>query len=374
MSIRVPENILEIKPYVPGKPIEELERELGIAQSIKLASNENPLGASPMALAALRDAIGNLHRYPDGSGHAFIRDLADHLDCPPGAIVMGNGSDDIIALLANTLLRPGERAVMPQPSFLMYEIAVRSVGAEPVFVPLQSLAIDLDGMRRAVDEKTRLIFLCNPNNPTGTVINGDDFDRFLAALPLDVVVVVDEAYIEFVRDADCLQSKAYWGGGRSVVTLRTFSKLYGLAGLRVGYSVSAPGIAEILDRVRQPFNVNSAAQAAALASLEDGDYLARSVETNRLGLEQLRAGCRALQLDYIPSVGNFLTVDVGRDGGELWDGHLEAAVTGDRKLLRRAMLTDPIVNNIGDADAIIADLLEAERDALPSYWYKRGRK
>jgi hypothetical protein len=215
MSIRVPENILEIKPYVPGKPIEELERELGIAQSIKLASNENPLGASPMALAALRDAIGNLHRYPDGSGHAFIRDLAGHLDCPPGAIVMGNGSDDIIALLANTLLRPGERAVMPQPSFLMYEIAVRSVGAEPVFVPLQSLAIDLDGMRRAVDEKTRLVFLCNPNNPTGTVINGDDFDRFLTALPLDVVVVVDEAYIEFVRDANCLQSKAYWGGGRS---------------------------------------------------------------------------------------------------------------------------------------------------------------
>ena len=217
MTIRVPENILEIEPYVPGKPIEELERELGIARSIKLASNENPLGPSPMALAAIGDAIGQLHRYPDGSGHAFIEALAQHLDCPANTIVIGNGSDDIIALLAHTLLRPGERAVMPRPSFLMYEIAVRTVGAEPVFVPLRELSIDLDAMRRAVDNSTRLVFLCNPNNPTGTIISSEDFARFLDALPSEVVVVVDEAYIEFVRDPSCLQSRTYWGDDRPIV-------------------------------------------------------------------------------------------------------------------------------------------------------------
>lgn len=326
MSIRVPENILEIKPYVPGKPIEELERELGIARSIKLASNENPLGASPMALAALRDAIGNLHRYPDGSGHAFIRDLADHLDCPPGAIVMGNGSDDIIALLANTLLRPGERAVMPQPSFLMYEIAVRSVGAEPVFVPLQSLAIDLDGMRRAVDERTRLVFLCNPNNPTGTVINAEDFDRFLAALPVDVVVVVDEAYIEFVRDASCLQSKAYWGSGRAIVTLRTFSKLYGLAGLRVGYGVMPEELAGYLNRIRQPFNVNSLAQVAARAALQDHAFVDRTLRVVHDGLAFLFGALTDMGIRHFPTQSNFFLIDVARDAETVFQAMLRLGV------------------------------------------------
>ena len=326
MTIRVPENIAAIEPYVPGKPIEELERELGISQSIKLASNENPLGPSPLAVKALEDAIANLHRYPDGSGHAFIRDLARHLNCPVGSIVMGNGSDDIIALLANTLLRPGERAVLPQPSFLMYEIAVRSVGAEPVFVPLQSLAIDLEGMRRAVDANTRLVFLCNPNNPTGTVISGDEFDHFLSSLPLDVVVVVDEAYIEFVRDPECLQSRSYWGGGRSIVTLRTFSKLYGLAGLRVGYGVMPEELAGYLNRIRQPFNVNSLAQAAARAALQDHAFVARTLRVVHDGLAFMFDALTDMGVRYFPTQSNFFLIDVARDAETVFQAMLRQGV------------------------------------------------
>ena len=326
MTIRVPENILEIEPYVPGKPIEELERELGIARSIKLASNENPLGPSPMALAAIGDAIGQLHRYPDGSGHAFIEALAQHLDCPANTIVIGNGSDDIIALLAHTLLRPGERAVMPRPSFLMYEIAVRTVGAEPVFVPLRELSIDLDAMRRAVDNSTRLVFLCNPNNPTGTIISSEDFARFLDALPSEVVVVVDEAYIEFVRDPSCLQSRTYWGDDRPIVTLRTFSKLYGLAGLRVGYGVMPVELAGYLNRIRQPFNVNSLAQIAARAALQDRDFVARTLSVVHDGLDFLFQALTDMGVRFFPTQSNFFLIDVEQDAETVFQAMLRQGV------------------------------------------------
>lgn len=326
MTIRVPENIAAIEPYVPGKPIEELERELGLSRSIKLASNENPLGPSPLAVKALEDAIANLHRYPDGSAHAFIQDLARHLNCPVGSIVMGNGSDDIIALLAQTLLRPGERAVMPQPSFLMYEIAVRSVGAEPVFVPLQSLAIDLEGMRRAVDANTRLVFLCNPNNPTGTVIDGDDFDHFLSSLPSDVVVVVDEAYIEFVRDPKCLQSATYWAGERLIVTLRTFSKLYGLAGLRVGYGVMPEELAGYLNRIRQPFNVNSLAQAAARAALQDHAFVSHTLRVVHDGLAFMFEALTDMGVRCFPTQSNFFLIDVACDAETVFQAMLRQGV------------------------------------------------
>ena len=239
---------------------------------------------------------------------------------------MGNGSDDIIALLANTLLRPGERAVMPRPSFLMYEIAVRSVGAEPVFVPLQSLAIDLEGMRRAVDDNTRLVFLCNPNNPTGTVISGDDFDHFLSSLPVDVVVVVDEAYIEFVRDPECLQSMSYWGGGRSIVTLRTFSKLYGLAGLRVGYGVMPEELAGYLNRIRQPFNVNSLAQAAARAALQDRAFVARTLRVVHEGLDFMFEALTDMGVPYFPTQSNFFLIDVARDAETVFQAMLRQGV------------------------------------------------
>ena len=326
MTIRVPDNILAIKPYVPGKPIEELERELGISRSIKLASNENPLGPSPMAVAAVAEALANLHRYPDGAGHAFLADLAHHLGCPVETIVMGNGSDDIIALLAAVLLRPGERAVMPRPSFLMYEIAVRSVGAEPAFVPLKDLAVDLEGLGRAVDDKTRLVFVCNPNNPTGTVISGEDFDRFLSVLPEDIVVVVDEAYIEFVRDPACLQSIGYREKGPAVVTLRTFSKLYGLAGLRVGYGVMPADLAGYLNRVRQPFNVNSLAQAAARAALRDRAFVERTLAVVHEGLAYLFEALTAMGVRVFPTQSNFFLVDVAGDAEAVFQAMLRQGV------------------------------------------------
>lgn len=200
MKISVPENILSIKPYKPGKPLEELEREYGIAKSIKLASNENPLGPSPMAVKAMQGALGKLNRYPDGGGYDLIKRLSQHLKVPPKNIVLGNGSDDIIGMLTWALLRPGDEVVLPQPSFLMYNIMVRCAAAIPVTVPLSSLSIDLKGMQGKITSRTRMVFLCNPNNPTGTVIFKKDFETFMAGLPPEVVVVVDEAYFEFIRD------------------------------------------------------------------------------------------------------------------------------------------------------------------------------
>ena len=325
-DIRLPQHILAIDPYVPGKPIEELERELGIRDPVKLASNENPLGPSPRATAAVRAAIDNLHRYPDGAGHEFIAALAAHLNCRPQNIVMGNGSDDIIALLSNVLLIPGDRAVMPRPSFLMYEIAVRTVGAEPVFVPLEQLAIDLDAILRAVDDRTRLVFLCNPNNPTGTIVRREAFERFLAALPPKVVVVVDEAYIEFVRDPECLQSVAMAGNEQPVVTLRTFSKLYGLAGLRVGYGVMPASLAEGINRIRQPFNVNLLAQIGARAALADRDFVAATLKLVHTGLDYLYGQIEALGLTYHPTQSNFFLIDTARDAREVFAAMLRQGV------------------------------------------------
>ena len=325
-TIRFPRHILAIDPYVPGKPIEELERELGIRDSVKLASNENPLGPSPQATAALRSAIDNLHRYPDGAGHELIAALAHHLDCSPQNIVMGNGSDDIIALLVHALLTPGDRAVMPRPSFLMYEIAVRTAGAEPVFVPLDQLAIDLEGILRQVDARTRMVFLCNPNNPTGAIIRQQPFERFLEALPSDVVVVVDEAYIEFVRDPSCLQSIDLALAGRPVVTLRTFSKLYGLAGLRVGYGVMPTSLAEGLNRIRQPFNVNLLAQVGARAALADQEFVAKTLKLVHTGLDDLYGQLETLGLTYYPTQSNFFLIDMARDAQTVFEAMLRQGV------------------------------------------------
>ena len=324
--IQLPRHILEIDPYVPGKPIEELERELGISDSVKLASNENPLGPSPRAASAMRDALDNLHRYPDGAGHEFIGALAAHLGCRRANIVMGNGSDDIIGLLTQALLTSGDRAVMPRPSFLMYEIAVRTAGAEPVFVPLDDMAIDLDGIQQAVDARTRMVFICNPNNPTGTIIRQQAFEAFLAALPPAVVVVVDEAYIEFVRDPACLQSLAMARAGRPVVTLRTFSKLYGLAGLRVGYGVMPEPLAEGLNRIRQPFNVNLLAQIGARAALADHEFVDRTLDLVHSELDHLYAELDALGLTCFPTQSNFFLIDMRRDAQAVFEALLRQGV------------------------------------------------
>ncbi|MEE8398087.1 MAG: histidinol-phosphate transaminase, partial [Desulfobacterales bacterium] len=285
MKLTVPDYISSITPYSPGKPLEELEREYGIRDSIKLASNENPLGPSPMAIAAIADALKDLNRYPDAGGHYLVRGISDRLGVEPGNVVLGNGSDEILGLLAQAFLSPGSEVILPRPSFLMYDILVRSAGAKAIYVPLQSLSIDTEAIADRVTENTRMVFLTNPNNPTGTIISKADFQRFLGATPPNTIVVIDEAYIEFVRDTSCMNSMDFFSEDRALVILRTFSKAYGLAGLRIGYGIMPIQIAELLNRIRLPFNANSLAQVGALAALQDEAFLQQSVHLVHEGLD-----------------------------------------------------------------------------------------
>ena len=326
MKITIPDYISNIAPYVPGKPIETLEREYGIAGSIKLASNENPLGPSPAALAALTAALGKLHRYPDGAGYVLLNRLAEHIGVAPTQIVLGNGSDDILGMLALTLLTPGDEAIMPTSSFLMYTIVTQAAGAVPVKVPLKDLAIDLEAMLTAVGPRTRLIFVCNPNNPTGTMITQDALAAFIDALPERIVVVIDEAYIDFVRDPACADGLTFLKNRRPVVTLRTFSKAYGLAGLRVGYGVMPTELAEYLNRIRMPFNVNSLAQAAATAALGDTAFYQKTITTVHRGLDFFGDQLSKRSMRYFPTQANFFLIDVGRDARDVFEAMLRRGV------------------------------------------------
>ena len=314
MKLKIPDYISAIKPYVPGKPIEAVQREYGIENSVKLASNENPLGPSPMAVEAIRQALDDLHRYPDAGGYHLTRAIAEHFDIDPASIVLGNGSDDIIALLTGVLLRPSDEVVLPQPSFLFYEIALRSLGALPVWVPLQSFKTDLAAMVEKISSKTRMIFLNVPHNPAGTIISKSELENFIAQIPPEVVTVLDEAYIEFVKDADCCNSFDFLTGEKTIVGMRTFSKAYGLAGLRVGYGAMSPVLAELLHRIRQPFNVNALAQVAATAALQDSDFLQETLQLVHGERELLYSALDNLDLPYIRSEANFFMVDVGSRG------------------------------------------------------------
>ena len=326
MKLSAPDYILSIRPYKPGKPLEELEREYGIYDSIKLASNENPLGPSPMALKAIKKEIEKLHRYPDGSGYVLINKISKHLGLSPKNIVLGNGSDEILGMLTIVLLQLGDEAVMPSPSFLMYEIMVRSAGGIPVKVPLKSFSIDLGGTIERITPKTRMIFLCNPNNPTGTAINKKDFEKFLEKIPPEVVVIVDEAYIEFVRDQDCVRSLEYMDNDRSLVTLRTFSKAYGLAGLRIGYGVMPDEIANLLNRVRMPFNANSLAQVGASAAIEDHAFLEKVIHLIHEGLDFLYSSLDRLGVKYFPTQTNFFMIDVEGNADDVFEKMLKQGV------------------------------------------------
>ncbi len=323
---RAPENIRSLSPYVPGKPIEELERELGIRDSVKLASNENPLGPSPRAMEAVRNAVSRLHRYPDGAAHDLTAGLAQSLGCAPEQIVLGNGSDEIIQMLATAFLAPGDEAVMCESSFLMYEISVRSEGGVAVKVPLKGMDADLDRMAANVTDRTRLIFVNNPINPTGSMVTARQFDAFLEKLPEGLLVVVDEAYIEFARDPECLHSQTYPARGWPVVTLRTFSKAYGLAGLRLGYGIMQPEVAQILQRIRMPFNANLLAQAGCLAALSDVEHLERTRKVMHEGLDFLRAELTRMGLECAPSQANFLLVRVSRPADEVFKALLPLGV------------------------------------------------
>ena len=326
MSLTIPEHIRSLKPYIPGKPIDELEREYGIRDSIKLASNENPLGPSPLAVAAIRSALDGLHRYPDDGGHELVHRLAAHLSLDPDAIVLGNGSDEVLTMLARAFLRPGDMAIIPQPSFLMYELVVRWAGAECRFVPLKNMTIDLEAMLAQVTDRCRMVFLCNPNNPTGTVVSREAFDAFLEKIPADLVVVLDEAYGEFVRVDDCPRGIEYVHGDRAVVTLRTFSKVYGLAGLRIGYGLMAPETADMLHRVRIPFNVSIPAQAAAVAALDDTDFMDKTRQLVRDGLAFLTRALDDLGFRYFPTQANFFLIDVETSADDIYEQLLRQGV------------------------------------------------
>ncbi len=322
----VPPHILSIEPYVPGKPIEELEREYGIPGSVKLASNENPLGPSPMAMKAMESAIGKVHRYPDGGAFELTRILSEHLGVPPEMIVFGNGSDELIGLLCHTLLMPGSEVVLPQPSFLIYDIMTRSMGARPVNVPLKSLSIDLDAALGAVTDDTRMVFINNPNNPTGTIIRKEAFEKFLAKLPPRVMVVVDEAYIEFVRDKACAVGTDYLDGPNPLAVLRTFSKAYGLAGLRIGYGIMPREIRDLINRIRMPFNASVLAQVAAGAAIKDTDFLEKTKRVIWDGLSYLFDAVGSLGLTCFPTQSNFFLIDMKQNAGEVFEKMLRRGV------------------------------------------------
>ncbi len=326
MKIPVPDYILSLKPYVPGKPLEELEREYGIENAVKLASNENPLGPSARVADAIHAAVAKLNRYPDAGGYELHHCIAEKFNIDANAIVLGNGSDEIIALLAYTLLRPGDEVIMPQPSFLFYEISVCSVGAVPVRVPLKSHAIDLEGMLEKITPKTRLVYLNIPFNPTGAILSKTEFENFMAAVPPQVVVVLDEAYIEFVRDPGCANSLDYIASGGNIVGIRTFSKAYGLAGLRIGYGLMALELSELLNRVRQPFNVSSLAQTAAIAALGDDDFLQQTVNLVHTELDFMYESLTRLGIEYLESQANFILVHVPQNADKIFDRLLRQGV------------------------------------------------
>jgi histidinol-phosphate aminotransferase len=326
MKLNIPKHILSLKPYEPGKPLEEVERQYGIRDSIKLASNENPLGPSPLALKAIQNASASLNRYPDGSGHLLLAKLSEKLNIAPGKTVLGNGSDEIMAMLALALLQPGDEAIVPQPSFLLYDNVVRSVGATPVYVPLNNLCIDLEAVQKGISDRCRMIFLCNPNNPTGTVFSSNEFDRFLASIRPEIVVVVDEAYIEFVRDPHCFKSLEHVESEREIVTLRTFSKAYGLAGLRIGYGIMSRTLAELLNRIRLPFNLNSLALAGAEAALDDDDFLKASIKLVHEGLDFLYESLDRLGIEYFPTQSNFFLIDLKKDAQAVFQSMLAEGV------------------------------------------------
>ena len=326
MALHVHPDIQSLSPYVPGKPIDELQRELRLSRVIKLASNENPLGPSPKAVTALEGAADQLHRYPDGGAYRLRQAIADRWKVTREQVILGNGSDEILGLLARTFLAPGDEAVMADHTFVIYKMEVTAAHGKPVIVPLANWTHDLDSMARAVTPRTRLLFLCNPNNPTGTIVPDEAVRRLMATVPEDVIVVFDEAYYEYVRDPRFPDTLAYVKEGRNAIVLRTFSKIYGLAGLRIGYGLSTPEINGLLNRVRPPFNANSLAQRAALAALDDDAHVTKSRAVNAAGMEQVGQGLRSLGFAPIPSEANFLYFDVKRDGRQVFESLLREGI------------------------------------------------
>jgi histidinol-phosphate aminotransferase len=325
--------IAELKPYLPGKPISELERELAIRDIIKLASNENPLGCGEKAKAAIQAAMTDVARYPDGGGFELRAALAAKHGLAMQAITLGNGSNDVLDLIARVFLCPGRESLFSEYAFAVYPISSQSVGATLVVAPAREYGNDLAALRERVTDRTGVIWIANPNNPTGTWVQRRELREFIASLPAQVMTVVDEAYSEYVDEPEFPDASRWLDEFPNLIVTRTFSKAYGLASLRVGYSLSHPDVADLLNRVRHPFNVNSFALAAARAALDDADFLQRSMELNQRGMAQLTAGFDRIGLEYIPSVGNFVTLDLGRPAGPLY-----------LALLREGCIVRPVAN------------------------------
>ena len=333
-SLQAPEYVRKLAPYVPGKPVGELAREFGLAEGdiVKLASNENPRGPSAAVRAAIADATNDLCRYPDGNGFALKAALSARYDVTPDRIILGNGSNDVLELVTQAFLRPGDHAVYSRHAFAVYPLAVQARGATGIEVPARDYGHDLPAMRAAITPATRVVFVANPNNPTGTWIPPAALEAFIASIPEDVLLVLDEAYNEYLEPAQHAPSAAWTGTYANLIVSRTFSKAYGLAALRVGYGIMDASVAGMLNRVRQPFNVNALAQAAALAALADTGYVDESRGLNRAGMRELEAGVRALGLTFIPSHGNFLLIRVGDADGTY------------RRLLAQGVIVRPVAN------------------------------
>jgi histidinol-phosphate aminotransferase len=311
--------VAALHPYEPGKPVEEVERELGIGEALKLASNENPLGPSPQAIAAILKALPELNRYPDGGCWLLRHKIAARHQVASEQVFVASGSVEVLNLLGFLFLRPGLNAIYPEHCFAIYPLATVAAGGEGRAVPVRDgFYFDLERVADAIDEHTRIVFLDNPNNPSGTIFRRAQWERFLERLPERVIVVADEAYFEFVRDADYPDSLKYHAPERMIVTMRTFSKIFGLAGLRVGYAVARADIVTLLNKVRQPFNVTSLGQVAALAGMDDHEHVRRTLEVNTRGIEYLEGEFRRLGLGFVPSHANFILVDVG-DGGAVFE-------------------------------------------------------
>ncbi len=328
-----------LQPYQPGKPLAELEREYGIRNAVKLASNENPCGPSPLAVAAASRALQDMARYPEGSGYLLAGRLAQKHRLSPECITLGNGSNDVLDLVARVFLTPGHDAVYSQYAFAVYPIVVQATGAQGRVAAAHdgshgpAYGHDLAAMKQLVGPNTRLVFIANPNNPTGTWLDADELQEFIAGLPGHVMVVVDEAYFEYADDRRYPDTSAWLQRYSNLIVTRTFSKAYGLAGLRVGYALSHPDVAGLLNRVRQPFNVNQPAQAAALAALDDHAHIEETLRLNRLGMAQLASGLQGLGLSYIASAGNFISFETSRKGADVYND-----------LLQEGMIVRPLAN------------------------------
>lgn len=325
--------VQQLVPYVPGKPVDELQRELGLTEIVKLASNENPLGTGAKVAAAIQATLPELTRYPDGSGFALKAALSARLGIEPQQITLGNGSSEILELVARTFLTPEHEVVFSQHAFALYPILTQAVGAIAKPVPAKDFGHDLQGMRAAMGENTRLVFIANPNNPTGTLLATEALETFIADLPRNVLCVLDEAYYEFVDPALRAETLDWPNRYPNLIIARTFSKAYGLAGLRIGYGISSIDIADLLNRVRQPFNSNMLALAAAEAALSDHEYLQQTLAVNYAGMTQLTDAFKMLDLAWIPSSGNFVAVDMKQPALPIYEA-----------LLRKGVIVRPVAN------------------------------